>query len=398
MAPEPTRREGIRYRPALGAQDEEAFVGILQRSFAIPVEGARSLWRRLDGDVRVLADASDVVACLGWYDFGQWFGGRSVRCAGIAAVGVEPHRRRAGLASRIVTDALRELTEADVPLATLYPSNLPLYRAAGFEVAGGRYEVRVRCADLPNPKALAPVVPLRDGIADPRVRRLYARVAATRNGWIDRNDSIWERVHDFRGEVREGFGVERGDEIAGYVFLARKKRREWGFDVVCGDLVAEDGDAGRALLGFLGGHGTIAVEAIANIAPTDPFVALLTHTPERHRLHHPWMLRVLDVRAAIEARGYAVEVRGTVEIEVEDALLARNSGRFVVQVEGGSACVTPGGAGRVRVRVRALGPLFSAHATAETLAFAGLVEGPARELATLSALFAGSPPTTADFF
>lgn len=398
MAPQPAKPETIRYRPGRGATDEVAFVRILERSFAIPSDASRVAWRRLGDDVRLLEDGCDVVACLAWYAFGQWFGGRSIPCAGIAAVGVEPHRRGAGLASRIVADALRELAAAGTPIAALYPSNLELYRRAGFDVAGGRYELRVRCAELARVKALEPVVPLPDGVLDPRVRRLYARVAAARNGCIDRNEALWDRVRDFRGEVREGFGVERGGELAAYVFLARRKRREWGFDVVCGDIAAEDGAAGRALLGFLGSHGTIAVDVHANLAPADPLVALLSGEPERHVLHHPWMLRVLDLDAALRARGFARDVRGELHVDVEDALLPSNAGRRVITVADGVARVERGGAGRLRLRARALGPWLSGFATAESLAFAGLAEGAAADLALASALVAGPPPSMSDFF
>lgn len=398
MTPQPSTNEGVRYRPAAGDADEAAFARILERSFAIPHEASRVLWRRLGADVRVLDDGGDVVACLGWYAAGQWFGGRSIPCAGVAAVGVEPHRRGAGLATRIVAEALREIADGGTPLAALYPSNLALYRGADFEIAGGRYELRTACAALPRAKDLESVVPLPSGVLDPRVRALHARVAAARNGWLGRNEALWDRVRDFRGDLREGFGVERGTELAAYVFLARRKRREWGFDLVCGDLVAEDGHAGRALLSFLAGHGTIAVDVVAYLPPWDPLLALLTAVPDHHAHHHPWMLRVLDVRAAFEARGFAPNVRGEIHVEVEDALLPRNAGRLVLTVEGGRARVVPGGSGSVRVRARALGPWYAGHSTAESLAFAGLLSGSAADLAAMTALTAGSPPAMADFF
>lgn len=387
----------IRYRPGVGERDELAFARILERSFAIPADASRVAWRRLGADVRVLDDGDEIAACLGWYAFGQWFGGRSIPCAGIAAVGVDAHRRGSGLASRIVAEALRELAPR-FPIAALYPSNLDLYRRADFEISGGRYEARVRCHDLPRAKGLERVVPIADGVLDPRVRRLHARVAATRNGWIDRNEAIWDRVRDFRGELRDGFGVERGGELAAYVFLARRKRRELGFDIVCGDAVAEDAAAGRALLGFIGAHGTIAVDVLFYCAPWDPIAALLADVPDRNTLHHPWMIRVLDLDAALAARGYARTLRGEVHVDVEDALIRRNAGRRAIVVEDGVARVERGGDGRVKMQARALGPWISGFATAESLACLGHVEGPAEDLAALTSFTAGSPPTTSDFF
>ncbi|MBL8860728.1 MAG: GNAT family N-acetyltransferase [Planctomycetes bacterium] len=398
MARNDDARDEPAYRPAAGPDDESAFARILERSFGLQRESSGVAWRRLGGDVRVLDDGGEVVACLGWYDCGQWFGGRSVPCAGIAAVGVEPHRRGAGLASRLVRCALRETAQRGFPIAALYPSNLALYRSADFEVAGGRYELDARCRDLPRVKGAEPLVPLPEGVHDHRVRALHRRSGARRDGWIDRNEALWDRVREFRGELREGFGVERGGELAGYVFVARRKRRSWGFDLVVGDLAADDAPAARALLAFLAAHATIAVDVQLFLAPWDPVCGLLDGLPARHALHHPWMLRVLDVPAALAARGFARHVQAEVEIAVEDRLLPHNHDRFVVTVEDGVARVRRGGAGRVRLAARALGPWYTGAQTAEALAFRGLASGPAADLAALSAMTAGAAPWTADFF
>ena len=350
MTPQPSTNEGVRYRPAAGDADEAAFARILERSFAIPHEASRVLWRRLGADVRVLDDGGDVVACLGWYAAAQWFGGRSIPCAGIAAVGVEPHRRGAGLATRVVAEALREIADGGTPLAALYPSNLALYRGADFEIAGGRYELRTGCAALPRAKDLEPVVPLPSGVLDPRVRALHARVAAARNGWLGRNEALWDRVRDFRGDLREGFGVERGTESP-RTSSSRAGSAASGASTSCA-ATSSRRTAMRA----------------ARCSPSSPVtarspstssrtcrrgircLALLTAVPDRHAHHHPWMLRVLDVRAAFEAGGFAPNVRGEIHLEVEDALLPRNAGRFVLTVEGGRARVVSGGSGSVRVR------------------------------------------------
>jgi predicted acetyltransferase len=389
---------GVIYRRAAGSADFDAFARILERCFAIPRESSQIAWERLGSDVRVLDDRDDPVACLAWYDFAQWWGGRSVRCAGIAAVGVEPHRRGGGLATRIVREALRETRDLGFPIATLYPSNLPLYRRSDFEVAGARYELVARCSDLPRAKDIESLVPLADGVRQPRVRALHRAVGARTNGWIDRNEAVWDRVRDFRSELREGFGVERGGELAGYVFVARRKRRSWGYDLVVGDVAAADADAARAILSFLSANGTIAVDVQLSIAPHDPLAGLFDELPARHEVHHPWMLRVLDLPAALAARGFARHVEAEVEIEVEDALLPQQSGAFVLSVADGVGRVRRGGSGRVRVAARALGPWFAGAQSAEDLALRGLVRGAAGDLAALTSMTRGPYPWTADFF
>jgi len=388
----------IVYRRAEGDEDRAAFARLLDRSFALPAGFSNVAWARFGRDVRFLSESGDALACLAWYAVGQFFGGRAVPCAGIAAVGVEPHRRGERLATRIVAESLRELARDGAPLAALYPSNLALYRGAGFEIAGGRYELRAACRALAREKIEERVVPLPAGVHDDRVRASYAAAARQRAGWLDRNEAIWDRVRDFRGQTREAFGVERDGQLAGYVFLARVRRRALGYELVCGDLVASDASAGRALLGFLGSHGTIAMDLSVSLAPWDPLVALVSDMHAKHSLQHPWMLRVLDLRAALEARGFSPAVHGELHLDVEDELLPHHAGRAIVEVADGVARVRAGGSGRVRVRARGLGPWFSGHQSAEALAFQGLIDGPRADLALMSALTAGIAPSMPDFF
>ena len=82
----------------------------------------------------------DLVGGLGILFMGQWFGGRSVRTGGIAAVGVPPEERGEGAAEALMTSVLRGLRKRGVPISTLYPSNLRLYRKVGYEQVPRRHE------------------------------------------------------------------------------------------------------------------------------------------------------------------------------------------------------------------------------------------------------------------
>ncbi len=385
------------YRALAGPDDAAGFARIMVRAFAVPEAYAARAPQQFGEHMRGLVQDGEVRACLAVYPMGQWIGGRRLACAGVAAVGVLPEHRGAGLATRLLEHSLREQAESGAALAALYPSTLGLYRGVGFEIAGARYRLDIPCQFLARHPSDGTVEPLED-VRDSRMRACYARVAPGRNGWLDRGEALWERVRVSRGEQREGYGVARGGELAGYVWLSRRKRRDGRFDVLCSEFVAEDAAAARALLAFLGAHSTLAarVELFAGLA--DPFVGLLPETNWKVALQDPWMLRVLDLPAAIRGRGWPRGRSAELHLDVDDPLLERNHGRFVVRVEDGTANVERGGTGRIACAARALGSWLSGHATAEALAFQGLIRAEAGDLAELSAAAALPPPTMPDFF
>jgi predicted acetyltransferase len=109
------------------------------------------------------------------------------------------------------------------------------------------------------------------------------------------------------------------------------------------------------------------------------------------------MLRVLDVSAALAARGYP-PVSGEVHLAVHDAHFPANAGRRVFTVDAGKGSTREGGRGDVTVDVRGLAALYSGFATPYTLRAAGLLDGPDEALGTLACFFAGPEPWCADHY
>jgi predicted acetyltransferase len=111
-----------------------------------------------------------------------------------------------------------------------------------------------------------------------------------------------------------------------------------------------------------------------------------------------WMLRILDVTAALSARGYP-DVERELVLDVQDSLFRESQGCFRLAVAGGRAEVTRSerSAG-VRIGVRALASLYTGFASVSELSRAGLVDGDARSLSTLGLFFTNTAPALCDFF
>ena len=114
-------------------------------------------------------------------------------------------------------------------------------------------------------------------------------------------------------------------------------------------------------------------------------------------LTEQFMLRVVHVEAALRARGYP-KVDVDIELDIGDSELPDNNGRYRLVVREGSAEVSRGGAGKVRLDARALATLYSGYLRASDLARAARITGDARSIEALETLFLGPPPALGDFF
>ena len=128
----------------------------------------------------------------------------------------------------------------------------------------------------------------------------------------------------------------------------------------------------------------------------DPAVRDLVLTrPVLHDVrNHPWMLRVVDLPAAVAARGWPVAAALSplsVDIEVIDEHVPWHAGRDrLVHAGNGTVTCEPGGTGAVVLQARALGPWYAGSADTVRLRRAGLLDGDPKAAALLDAL-TGAP-------
>jgi predicted acetyltransferase len=387
---------------AVPADDAELarFGAIASRSLGFPLERLPFVLQGIGAaNFRVARRGGELAGGLGLLPMGQWFGGRSVRCVGVSVVAVSPEHRSRGIGSAMMRVVLEEMHREGVPLSTLYPATFPVYRAAGYETAGNRVVYRLT---IPMLGAGTREPEVRAATADDRatVRTLHQAHARTLSGQIDRSDFMWKRVLDPFAEEANTYVVEGRSGPEGYIVLSRKPGGAplAPMEMVVRDAVARTHAAATRLVRLLSDHRSIARYALLPSGPCDPLMTVMNE--ERFEVVEMlrWMTRVVHVRAALEARGWSPVARAELHLDVRDALLPENARRWTLEVSDGRAEVREGGRGSLAVDVRGLAALYTGHLTAEQLRVAGLCDGPDDELATASALFAGPPPWTTDFF
>ena len=392
-------QRSFEYGPITEA-DLVPYAALLDHAFAEnPTATQDTTWQRQSGleSFRIVRSGSQVTAGMGMLRMGQWFGGRSVPMSGIIGVVVAPEYRGSGVASYMMRSAMEEMRADGVALSALYASTQTIYRKMGYEQAGHSISYRFPISSLPTREQRL-IVRAATPEDEPEMHRLYTERARQTNGTLDRHPVIWEWKLRERPPV-SAFIAERDGVAEGYVvYNQRRQPSDPGKVIQIRDLVAATPDAGRQLLSFLGGHRRVADHLEWEGPAADPLLLLVTEQDYTASYFQQWMLRMLDVPAALEARGYSLGVTGEVHLAVLDDMLPANDGPVILSVADGRAEVRPGGEGTVVIDVRGLSALYSGYLPAAALRTAGYLKGPDEDLSLLTTLFAGPAPWMPDHF
>jgi predicted acetyltransferase len=317
---------------------------------------------------------------------------------GVAGVGIAPEHRGGGTATEMMRETVRTLRADGFPISTLYPATQTVYRRVGYERAGldVRHEMPTKAIDVRERGT--PVRRATDADV-PAIEACARRRAAATNGNLDRGPYIWQRIRDGRSGRAHCYVAEEGGEVTGYVYYVHRQSPDFAPDLLCTDLCATTPAAARRLLAFFGDHRSLSGKLLWTGAPNDVFVFHLREQAQvDHEINFTWMLRVLDVPAALAARGWPAGLATELHLDVADDVIDENRGRWLVRIADGRATAERGGRGDLRLDVRGLAALYTSYASAGELAASGLAEGTPAAFAAAGAAFAGPTPWLADFF
>lgn len=377
--------------------DLERLAPIVSWAFGDTPGGALE-WLKRAGSARVRMASQGGVVAGGVVEvpMAQWFGGAAVPTLGLAGVAVAPEARGRGVALGMLTHSLRLARAEGFALSTLYPSTFGLYRQLGYELAGSYCRLSLSLRRLRRARSPLDVHALgaeRQG----EIAALYAEVARHRTGYLDRGPYIWQRVQSPEREPARAFGVSDAQGLAGYVFVKQAKRPV-PLQLALSDFVARSPEALQSLLAFLADHSTTSDTAVWHGGPADARLFGVPDPIVQVAIDDYWMLRVLDVRAALLGRGYPAVDAG-IELVVHDELLPENGGAWQLVVERGRARLASGERlPAARLSVGALSALYSGFVSAHELVLSGKLEADERGMAALGALLSGPAPGLADFF
>ncbi|GAA4241223.1 hypothetical protein GCM10022254_69180 [Actinomadura meridiana] len=363
---------------AFGPMPDERWERMLRHTLPLLADGRKVAG--FDGDRMI---ATGVV-----YDMTQWWHGRAVSAAGVSGITVAPEERGRGVGRRLMTELLDRCAGFGHAVSMLYPATTSLYRSVGWEHAGAQHHVELSTEALRG--LAADRVPVRrvgpEDAAEVAAVVGRAHEAARDCGPVGWREERWSQLL----ESRETFSYLAEDGFLSYRWSEGNK----GLEVL--RVVASSERTQRALWAIVGSGSSTAESVRACVAPFDPVLWLIREREWDTIRRSQWMMRIVDVPAAIASRGYPPGVDVQASLHVDDPQRPANSGHWRLEVKDGEGRLERSGddPDAVRLGARGLAALYAGVPVA-TLRRTGLLHG--GDADALAPAFAATPYSL-DFF
>lgn len=379
-------------------QDIQQMKYILEQCF-ISALGGEEAYINLIGveNFRIIRGFEQLIGGLATLDMAQWWGGVRVPMTGIAVVGISPEYRGSGAAIALMEHTLKELYARGVAISALYPAVQSLYRKVGYEQSGSWciWEVATRNIQVrEQPLSLEPVANINHEV----FHELYQQQARLTQGYLDRHPGIWQRIiQPDEKETVYAYFIGPKDQPQGYIIFTQE-RTEDGEVLWVKDWVLRTVAAAQTFWSFLANHRFQIHQVRWKSSATDSLTLLLPEQTAKIWRESRWLLRIVDVVKALEARGYPSGIQAELHLEIQDNLLTENNGKFILSVANGRGEVTRGGKGELQLNIRELAPLYTSLFTPYHLQQAGKLDGTETAILAATQIFAGASPWMPDFF
>lgn len=346
-----------------------------------------------------------MVARVRTHDYTSWFGGAAVPTTGYAGVAVTAEHRGTGLLTELFATSLVESAAAGSALSTLYPTAPGIYRRFGYEVVAAYDTVEVPTAALAGVRPAPSVRTRRATAADvPAVIATYDAWASAQNGPLTRRGPLFgdaEKLLDdvFAVTLAEEVAPDGSPRVVGFASWDRGSGYDASTAIDVHDLVALTGDAARALWRVLGSFSSVAGRIRLRTSDPDVTRFVLPSLAWERVESRPYMLRLLDLPAALAPRTLPVD--GTVDLTVHDDPAGLLDGTWRITARDGVATAErhdAPDASAPRSTVAGLSLLYAGAQGTANLRMAGHLGGPTSYDALLDAWFGGRQVHVRDYF
>lgn len=332
--------------------DIDAFARVIRAAFnvtSVPdpsdtirtvIDPARYTLAELDGQI---------VGTAGIFTRDLAVPGAVIPAAHVTGVSVAATHTRKGLLRRMMTGQLSTAPEA---IAVLWASEGRIYQRFGYGLASHNVTIRADRRELSIPGTVGVGTgTLRAAVPSEVLKELsevYSRVLADRPGWSSRDELWWAHLTSDPEKHRDGFTATRAvlyENADGVVegYTRYRVRSEWDDNGPKGEvnvveLVAATPDAAAALWRFLLGV-DLTRTLVKGLSSADEPIFHLVDEPRRlgGKVGDGLWVRIVDLPRALTSRRYAAPV--DVVLDVTDALLPANAGRWRLRVGAGGALV-----------------------------------------------------------
>jgi predicted acetyltransferase len=350
----------------------------------------------------IVAEANrQILGCLKINPFELYMRGTKLKMGGIGGVAVLPEHRRKGIAEELMNSSILRMAEEKYPVSILYPFQHKFYRKFGWEFVGGAYLYDFSTNNLPSFEERQFVRRWTPGDRS-AILSVYAESIVDGSCALARNAKFWK--FEVFPKFSECYVYDDGS-VRGYLVYDYHKGPE-AIDIFVRELIILTPQAYRGILGFLSSLGE-QVAAIKYLAPVDEPVHDFLKEPrstEAQRIVFEYkklatfcsgfMLRVVDLKAALNAVRNLASVNGEITIHVQDKQNPGNSEPVRLSADGGTVRVYPDTGGKVDLEtdIRTFSQLYAGSLTAEQAFRADRVKGDASAIKFIDSLLRTRPP------
>ncbi|HEY0933056.1 MAG TPA: GNAT family N-acetyltransferase [Trebonia sp.] len=347
----------VEIRPVTAEDDFEAQLDLGQRAFGIYSQQQKASWlfmaRLRAGQGMFLgafAGGKPAGAAM-LHDMRQYWLGRPVPCGGVASVKVAPEYRGRGIGRALMTELLELTAARGHLLSVLYPATMPIYRALGWELAGARYQFTVPARSLltlaapdadigPPPPPAPPVRRVTPDDAATMISVSGRTHLAARDAGAITWDEAPARQWLSRPDLYSYLAGEAGDTgDAG--FAAYRWKHGDSRELFVERVDATSPGALRALWSVIASNASVTRTVSGWTAPSGPLWWLTRERDASVSQRSMWMLRVVNVPAAIAARGFPSAAAARVPLQITDRARPANTGSWLLTVADGTGSLIP---------------------------------------------------------
>jgi predicted acetyltransferase len=309
--------------------------------------------------------------------------------AGLSWVAVHPDHRRRGLLAAMMHHHLRTVHESGrEPISCLFASESGIYGRYGYGLSTESRRLTLSSkASLRPPRDLGDVATRFDAARpekhDHIVKQVYDAACLLRPGYTVRPPAQWKRNladpvlrRPSGAEALKIVIVEHDGLPTGYATLRRTA--SWGESAPDGKVQLLDVQALDPASSYALWRRVLDLDLMAQVTtpglPLDhPLVIWAGETGVSAKTGHALWTRIVDIDAALTARGYAGDL--DVVLEVSDEVCPWNAGRWRLAAGGdGATCERTTAAADLALDIRELGSAYLGGTTLVALGAAGLVD------------------------
>lgn len=356
----------------------------------------RSWYGAFDGDT--------LAARLVIRDFDACYGGAVLPTAGVAAVTVAAEYRGRGALGALFAEALSFARRQGASISTLFPTAPRIYRRFGYEVVAELRTVEVPTQQLASvPVAAGATLRTRRAVATDvaAIQAVYETWARAQNGPLTRRGVSFPATDAKYLAAYTGVtvAVDETGHIGG--FAAWNRGQGYGEPAVLevSDLLATSAAAYRALLGTLGSFSSVTYRTRLATSGDDLVRTFLPSLDWQTVEAHPYMLKILDVEAALASRRYPPGFSAALPFTLAGDFLAELDGGYRLEIDGGAARCGRSHPGSRILTPRGLALLYAGAQSCANLRAAGhLSGGEAAEDLMWDAVFGGRQAHIRNYF